>query len=89
MSTSIIIAVVIAAVFAVMIVSLYNSLINKKNRVENAFAGIDVQLTKRYDLIPNLVSTVQKYMKHERETLTEITAMRATTIKYPPPCLES
>ena len=73
MSTSIIIAAVIAAVFALMIISLYNSLINKKNRVENAFAGIDVQLTKRYDLIPNLVSTVQKYMKHERETLTEIT----------------
>ena len=80
MSTSIIIAAVIAAVFALMIISLYNSLINKKNRVENAFAGIDVQLTKRYDLIPNLVSTVQKYMKHERETLTEITAMRARAV---------
>ena len=80
MSTSIIIAVIIAAVFALMIVSLYNSLINNKNMVENAFAGIDVQLTKRYDLIPNLVSTVQKYMKHERETLTEITAMRARAV---------
>jgi LemA protein len=50
-------------------VSLYNGLVNKRNRVKNAFAQIDVQLTRRYDLIPNLVEAVKGYMGHERGTL--------------------
>jgi LemA protein len=50
-------------------VSLYNGLVNKRNRVKNAFAQIDVQLTRRYDLIPNLVESVKGYMEHERGTL--------------------
>ena len=50
-------------------ISIYNRLINERNRVRNAFAQIDVQLTRRYDLIPNLVEAVKGYMKHERETL--------------------
>jgi len=62
----------LAAVFAIM----YNSLINKNNQVENAFGGMDAQLKKRYDLIPNLVKSVKTYMKHEAETLTEITELR-------------
>ena len=50
-------------------VGLYNNLINRRNRVKNAFAQIDVQLTRRYDLIPNLVESVKGYMEHERGTL--------------------
>jgi len=66
------IAIGLAAFFAIM----YNSLINKNNQVENAFGGMDAQLKKRYDLIPNLVKSVKTYMKHEAETLTEITKLR-------------
>jgi LemA protein len=56
---------------------LYNSLVAKKNQVENAFATMDVYLKKRYDLVPNLVATVQQYMKHEADTLTKVTELRA------------
>jgi LemA protein len=65
---------------AVVMVMLYNSLVGKKNQVENVFASIDAILKKRYDLIPNLVSTVQTYMQHEKSTLTEITEMRAKAV---------
>ena len=51
------------------VIGIYNKLVNFRNRVKNAFAQIDVQLTRRYDLIPNLVEAVKGYMKHERETL--------------------
>ena len=67
---------VIAAIIIV-IASMYNSLINKKNQVENAFGGMDAQLKKRYDLIPNLISSVKTYMKHETDTRTQITELRA------------
>jgi LemA protein len=50
-------------------VGLYNNLVNRRNRVKNAFSQIDVQLTRRYDLIPNLVESVKGYMEHERGTL--------------------
>jgi len=70
------IAIGLTAVFAIM----YNSLINKNNQVENAFGGMDTQLKKRYDLIPNLVKIVKTYMKHEAETLTEITELRTKAI---------
>ena len=50
-------------------IGIYNRLVNERNRVRNAFAQIDVQLTRRHDLIPNLVEAVKGYMKHERETL--------------------
>lgn len=59
---------------------IYNSLIGKKNRSENAFAAIDATLQKRYDLIPNLVATVQHYMQHEKSTFAEVTKMRATAM---------
>ena len=51
------------------VVGIYNTLVNKRNQVKNAFAQIDVQLTRRHDLIPNLVEAVKGYMAHERETL--------------------
>jgi LemA protein len=63
-------------VVVVMAVGLYNRLISLRNRFKNAFAQIDVQLKRRYDLIPNLVETTKGYMKHERETLQEVIAAR-------------
>ena len=60
-------------------IGVYNSFITLKNRIENAWAQIDVQMKKRYDLVPNLVETVKGYAKHEKETLTEITKARAAT----------
>lgn len=57
-------------------VGIYNSLVNKRNEYKNAFAQIDVQLTRRYDLIPNLVEVARKYLQHEQETLTSVIAAR-------------
>src|SRR3954468_14974476 len=56
--------------------AIYNGLVALRNRFKNAFAQIDVQLKRRYDLIPNLVETVKGYMKHERETLEAVIATR-------------
>lgn len=61
-------------------IAIYNSLVNLRNRVKNAFAQIDVQLTRRYDLIPNLVEAVKGYMKHERETLDAVIKARNTAV---------
>jgi LemA protein len=61
-------------------VGIYNSLVNLRNRVKNAFAQIDVQLTRRYDLIPNLVEAVKGYMKHERETLDAVIRARNAAV---------
>ena len=58
------------------IISIYNTLVTLKNRFENAFAQIEVQLKRRYDLIPNLVETAKGYMDHERETLEAVIAAR-------------
>jgi len=66
------IVVVLLIVFAV----IYNRLVRLRNQVKNAWAQIDVQLKRRYDLIPNLVETVKGYMKHERETLEAVTKAR-------------
>ncbi len=60
----------------VFVVSLYNKLVRLRNRFKNAFAQIDVQLKRRYDLIPNLVETAKGYMKHERETLEAVIKAR-------------
>lgn len=57
-------------------VSLYNKLVSLRNRFKNAFSQIDVQLTRRYELIPNLVETTKAYMKHEQETLEKVIAAR-------------
>ncbi len=71
------IALGVIVVLLVMFISMYNGLVGKKNQVENAFSGMDVMMKKRYDLIPNLVETVKQYMEHEKETLTQITALRS------------
>lgn len=66
--------IVLAIVFWA--ISVYNNLVSFRNRFKNAFAQIDVQLKRRYDLIPNLVETVKGYMKHERETLEAVISAR-------------
>lgn len=70
----------ILLVIVLYIVLTFNSLISLRNRVDNAWSQIDVQLKRRYDLIPNLINTVKGYMKHERGVLTEVTKMRASLI---------
>lgn len=67
----------IVSIILLIAVALYNSLIRKKNDVENAFSSVDVMLRRRHDLIPALVDAVKGYMDHERELLTEITRLRA------------
>ena len=62
------------------VIATFNSLISLRNRVENAWSQIDVQLKRRYDLIPNLINTVKGYMKHEKGVLTEVTKMRSNLI---------
>ncbi len=71
-----IILLVVIAVIVLFIVSVYNRLVNLRNRFKNAFAQIDVQLKRRYDLIPNIVETAKAYMSHERETLEAVIAAR-------------
>jgi LemA protein len=66
----------IALVVAIIFIGIYNNLVKLKNRYENGFAQIDVQLKRRYDLIPNLVETAKGYMAHERETLEAVIAAR-------------
>ena len=73
---ALLVIVVIAIVLIAWIVGLYNGLVVLKNRFKNAFAQIDVQLRRRYDLIPNLVETAKGYLKHERETLTAVIEAR-------------
>jgi LemA protein len=74
-------ALIILAVIIVIIVLMYNSLVAKKNQVDNIFAGIDAVLKKRYNLIPNLVSSVQQYMQHERGILEKVTELRSQAMK--------
>lgn len=73
-STLIIIAVLVVVVFYV--ISVYNRLVALRNRYQNGFAQIEVQLKRRYDLIPNLVETAKAYLAHERETLEAVIAAR-------------
>jgi len=78
--TSFLIFLGILAAIVFWTIGIYNKLVNQRNRVRNAFAQIDVQLTRRYDLIPNLVEAVKGYMKHERETLEAVIAARNTAV---------
>lgn len=71
-----IITLVVLAVLGFWLVSIYNKLVTYKNRFKNAFSQIEVQLKRRYDLIPNLVETAKGYMSHERETLEAVIAAR-------------
>lgn len=73
---ALIIAIAVLVLLAVWIAGIYNRLVGLRNRFKNAFAQIDVQLKRRYDLIPNLVETVKGYMKFERETLEAVIQAR-------------
>lgn len=68
-------------VLVFMIIGMYNSLIQLRNQVKNAWSQIDVQLKRRHDLIPNLVETAKGYMVHERQTLENITAARSRAMQ--------
>jgi LemA protein len=70
------IVVVIVLLFIFWIISIYNGLVASRNQTRNAFSQIDVQLKRRYDLVPNLVETVKGYMKHEQDTLEKVIAAR-------------
>jgi LemA protein len=72
----IVIVIAAAVVLLLILVAMYNRLVRLRNRTENAWAQVDVQLKKRYDLIPNLVETVKGYAAHERETFEEVTRAR-------------
>ena len=75
MAEIIIIGIIVAGIL------FYNSLVAKKNEVDNIDASVDTLLKKRYDLIPNLVATLQEYMKYEEELLTKITSLRSKAIQ--------
>ena len=80
------IALAIIVAIIIFVVSLYNGLVSLKMKVQNAWSQIDVQLQRRFDLIPNFVETVKGYMTHEKETLEKVTELRtswanATTVK--------
>lgn len=78
--TSLIVILVLALLVVFWAVGAYNRLVSLRNRFKNAFAQIDVQLKRRYDLIPNLVETAKGYMKHERETLEAVIAARNSAV---------
>ncbi len=81
--TMYLIPLIILIVVILIVIGLYNSLINRKNQVENAFGSIDAMLKKRFDLIPNLVETVKQYMTYEKDTLTKIVELRNTVQQNP------
>ena len=72
--------IIIVGAIIFYLVGIYNQLVTLKNRFKNAFAQIDVQLTRRYDLIPNLVNTAKGYMKHEKETLQAVIQARNVAV---------
>jgi len=77
---TLLILLVIVAVVAFWAVGIYNGLVTARNAYKNAFAQIDVQLQRRFDLIPNLVETAKGYIKHERETLEAVVAARGAAM---------
>ena len=76
----VIILIVVAVLLVVYVIATYNGLVRTRNRVDNAWAQIDVQLRRRYDLIPNLVEAVKGYATHERETFQAVTEARSRAI---------
>ena len=75
-----VIVIVLIVILALVIAGIYNGLVTLRNRVDSAWAQIDVQLKRRYDLIPNLVETVKGYLKHEHDTLVELTRARGAAM---------
>ena len=80
MQIALIVILVILVVAVIYVIGLYNSLVSLRRNVDNAFGQIDVQLKRRYDLIPNLVETVKGYMQHEKDTLERVISARNRAI---------
>ena len=80
MSVGIIIAIVVVVLLVLFVIVTYNGLVKARNRLDNAFSQIAVQLKRRYDLIPNLVETVKGYAAHEKGVLEAVTQARANAI---------
>ncbi len=72
------IALIIVLLLIVVVIGMYNSLVRLRQKVKNSWSQIDVQLQRRFDLIPNLVETVKGYMEHEKEVLTKVTELRTS-----------
>ena len=77
---AVIVLIVIVVVIVAILAGMYNSLVKRRNQVDNSWSQIDVQLKRRHDLIPNLVEAVKDYMSFEQETLTNVTRARAAAI---------
>ena len=75
---ALVVILVIIVLLVAWIIGVYNGLIQSRNKVKNAWSQIDVQLQRRFDLIPNLVEAVKGYMNHENETLTKIAELRTS-----------
>ena len=80
MKWSLIVVVAVVVVAILLLIGIYNKLVALRNRFKNAFAQIDVQLKRRYDLIPNLVETAKGYLAHERQTLEAVIAARSQAV---------
>jgi len=72
---------IVSSIIILILIYMYNTLISHKNQVENIFGSVDAVLKKRYDLIPNLIASVQQYMSHEKELLEKITQWRSQAMK--------
>lgn len=80
MGLGLIVVLAIIGLVIIIVIGIYNSLITLRNRCDNAWAQVDVQLRRRYDLIPNLVETVKGYAKHEREVFQKVTEARSQAL---------
>jgi LemA protein len=80
MGLELIVVLAIVGVVVITVIGIYNRLVTLRNRCDNSWAQVDVQLKRRYDLIPNLVETVKGYAKHEREVFQKVTEARAQAI---------
>src|SRR5437764_8835522 len=86
---ALIIVLVVVALLVIVLIASYNGLVRLRNRIDNAWAQIDVQLRRRYDLIPNLVETVKGYAAHERGTFESVTNARANAINAQGPAQQA
>jgi len=77
---AVIVIIVVVVLLALIFAAMYNSLVRRRNQVDNSWSQIDVQLKRRHDLIPNLVEAVKDYMSYEQETLTNVTQARAAAV---------
>src|SRR6202140_4825687 len=89
MTTSTLIVLAVIVVFIVWAISVYNGLVGMRQRVNQAFADVDVQLKQRHDLVPNLVATVQGYAAHERGTLDEVVKARNAAVSAQGPAQQA